>query len=88
MKGKLTLDHNILTGLLVTLASATHPVRETIALVSEGLTLLTHQDAHCQLVLDQKDQQVANAKRKERLTLTYIFHPRWVAPVPTHNPLS
>jgi len=54
-QGKLTLNDDILTGLLVMVASATNPVRETIALMSLGLKLLTCRDAHCQLVLNPKD---------------------------------
>jgi len=53
---KITLNHNILTGLLVALTLATDPVRETIAHMSEGLTLLTHWDVRHQLILNMKDQ--------------------------------
>ena len=52
----LTLNHNILTDLLVALTSAADPLRETITLVLESLTLLRHQDMHHQLILNTKDQ--------------------------------
>jgi len=55
-RGRLTHDLDILAGLLVMLALATDPVREAIALMSEGLTLLTHQNAHLQLILNKEDQ--------------------------------
>ena len=56
MREGLTLDHNILTGLLVTLTPAADPVRETIALMLEGLTPLKHQDMCHQLILNTRDQ--------------------------------
>jgi len=56
IRGRLTLDYNILTGLLVALTLTTDPVRETITLVSESMTLLTSQDVCHQLILNMKDQ--------------------------------
>jgi len=55
-RGRLTLDCNILTGLLVVLTLATDPVRESITLMSEGLTLLTCWDMCHQQILNMKDQ--------------------------------
>jgi len=54
--GRLTHDLNILAGLLVTLALAADPVREAVALMLEGLTPLTHQNARLQLILNKEDQ--------------------------------
>ena len=54
--GRLTLHYNILTGLFVALTLAADPVRKTITLMLEGLTLLTHQDVHHQLILNMKDK--------------------------------
>src|SRR5882724_1904676 len=88
-RGRLTDDLNILANLLVMLASATDSVGEAITLMSEGLTPLTRQSTHHQLILKREDQYVADAKRdRQALTPTYIFHPCRLAPVPTHNPLS
>ena len=56
MRGRLTHDHDILAGLLVALASAADPVGEAVALMLEGLTLLTCQNAHYQLILNREDQ--------------------------------
>jgi len=56
MRGRLTLYHHILAGLLVALASVADPVRETVALMSEGLTPLTHWDVHHQVILNMNDQ--------------------------------
>ena len=53
-RARLTLN-NVLTGLFVALTSATDPVRETITLMSEGLTPLACQDACHQLILNTKD---------------------------------
>src|SRR5882724_7715012 len=89
MRGRLTQDHNILAGLLVALASATDSVGEAITLMSEGLTLLTHQSTCNQLILKREDQYAADTKRdRQTLTPMYILHPCHLAPVPTHNPLS
>src|SRR5882724_5139642 len=88
-RGRLTDDLNILASLLVVLASATDSVGEAITLMSEGLTLLTCRSTRHQLILKQGDQYAADAKRdRQALTPTYILHPRRLAPVPTHNPLS
>jgi len=55
-RARLTLNDDVLTGLFVTLTLAADPVRETVTLVLEGLTPLTHWDTHHQLVLNTKDQ--------------------------------
>jgi len=55
-RARLTLDDDVLTGLFVTLTSAADPVRETVTLVFEGLTLLTCWDVRHQLILNTKDQ--------------------------------
>src|SRR5882724_10070235 len=56
MRGRLTHDHDILAGLLVALALAADLVGETAALMLEGLTPLTCQNAHHQLILNREDQ--------------------------------
>src|SRR5882724_1541670 len=88
-RGRLTDDLDILASLLVTLVSAADSVGEAVTLMSEGLTPLTRQSTHHQLILKREEQYAADAKRdRQALTPTYIFHPRRLAPVPTHNPLS
>ena len=56
MRGRLTLNYNILTGLLVMLTLATEPVWETVTLVLEGLTPLTCQNMCHKLILNMKDK--------------------------------
>ena len=65
-RGKLTSDYNILTNFLVMLASAANPARETLTLVLELLTPLTHRDMCHQLILNTKDQQAADTRRKRK----------------------
>ena len=55
-KEKLTLDHNVLTGLFVMLTTAADPIGKTVALIVECLTPLACQDTHHQLVLNLRDQ--------------------------------
>ena len=57
IKGKrLTFDHNVLTSLLVTLATTADPIGKTVAFMVECLTPLASWDACHQLVLNSKDQ--------------------------------
>ena len=53
---ELTLNHCILTGLLIVLTSAADPVGKPIALMLECLTMLKHWDMSLQLVLNKKNQ--------------------------------
>jgi len=53
---RLTLNNHILTGLLVPLTLATDCVSEGIALMLEGLTVLTHWDLLHQPALGMEDQ--------------------------------
>src|SRR5882724_1541543 len=86
---RLTLDHDILTSLLVALAVAADSFGQAVALMVEFLTSLTSGNSLHQLTLKPKDQSLGQTpKCKERCTLTKIFHPRHVAPVPAHRPLS
>src|SRR5882724_3661426 len=72
------------------LTMAADPIGKTVALMVECLTPLAHWDTCHQLVLNSKDQYLGRLaiEKKQKCMLTKIFHPRHVAPVPTHNPLS
>jgi len=56
MRGRLTLDHDILACLLVALAPAADPIGEAVALMSEGLAPLTRRSTCHQLILSKEDQ--------------------------------
>ena len=62
---RLTLDHDVLTSLLVTLAVAADSIRQAVALMVEFLTSLTSGNSLRQLTLKPKDHslgQLPNAK--------------------------
>ena len=72
------------------LTMAADLIGKTVALMVECLTPLECWDARHQLVLNLKDQYLGRLaiEKKQKHTLTKIFHPCCIAPVPTHNPLS
>jgi len=56
MRGKLTLDHHILTSLLVMLTATTDLVSQTITLMVKHLAMLAHWDPLHQLDLEAEAQ--------------------------------
>src|SRR5882724_1300824 len=69
IKGKrLTFDHNVLTSLLVMLATTADPIRKTVALMVECLTPLASWDVCHQLVLNPKDQYLGRLATEKKDT--------------------